>query len=64
MNRDQIITGLMAGKKLCCDRKDEPNLPWLLAHPNIEYELIQIDEQNSCIKFWWTVNQASLGGKK
>lgn len=53
MTKEQIEAGLKAGRKLRCDRKDEPLLPWLLDHPNIANRRIQIDDQSSCIEFWW-----------
>lgn len=53
MTKDEIITGLKAGRKLRCDRRAEPLLPWLLAHPDIGHELVQAEEQSSYIEFWW-----------
>ena len=54
MTKDEILEGLQAGHTLCCDRKDEPLLPWLLEYPQIENSgIIQLDEQSSVIKFWW-----------
>lgn len=43
----------MAGRKLRCDRKDEPLLPWLLEHPQIENTFVQADDQYSYIEFRW-----------
>lgn len=54
MTRDEIIEGLKRGKKLICDKKTDPLLPWLLGHPNIENsEAVQLNDQESHIKFWW-----------
>lgn len=53
LTQEEILIGLKAGRKLRCDRKDDPMLPWLLAHPNIENRLIQMDEQSSCLQFSW-----------
>jgi hypothetical protein len=54
MNKDEVLAGLKAGKKLRCDRKDEPLLPWLLSHPNITNGgIVQADDQNSYIEFSW-----------
>jgi len=54
MEKEEIIRGLKAGRVLNCDRRDEPLLPWLLEHPNVENSgVIQLDEQSSVIKFWW-----------
>ena len=54
MTKEEILSGLKSGKSLVCDRKDEPLLPWLLNHPDIENSGVQqIDSQSSGIKFWW-----------
>jgi hypothetical protein len=54
MTKEDVVLGLKAGRKLRCDRRDEPLLPWLLAHPNIDNSgIIQLDDQNSYIEFWW-----------
>jgi hypothetical protein len=54
MSTDEILKGLKSGRKLRCDRKDEPLLPWLLAHPQIENSgVVQLDQQLSYIEFWW-----------
>jgi hypothetical protein len=54
MTKEQVLKGLQAGRILACDRKDEPLLPWLLSHPNIEHsDVIQLSDQYSVIKFWW-----------
>jgi hypothetical protein len=54
MTKEEILTGLKAGRKLRCDRKDEPLLSWLLAHPKIDNKFVQADDQYSYIEFWWT----------
>ena len=56
MTQEQIVEGLKAGRRLRCDRKDAPLLPWLLAHPDIENSGIvddPHDDQHSFIEFWW-----------
>lgn len=53
MTKEEVLKGLKAGKKLRCDRKDEPLLPWLLGHPDINNRLVQADDQYSYIVFWW-----------
>lgn len=54
MNKEEIIQGLKAGRKLRCDRIDEPLLPWLLDHPDIKNSgIVQADEQYSYIEFRW-----------
>lgn len=54
MSQDEVLDGLKAGRKLRCDRKDEPLLPWLLEHPNIRNSgVIQASDQSSYIEFWW-----------
>lgn len=53
MIKDELMVGLKRGRKLRCDRKDEPLLPWLLEHPSIENKFVQADDQSSYIEFWW-----------
>jgi hypothetical protein len=54
MREDEVLAGLKAGRLLRCDRKDEPLLPWLLNHPDIENSgIVQADDQYSYIEFWW-----------
>ena len=54
MDKAEVLVGLKAGRKLRCDRCDEPLLPWLLSHPNIENGgIVEIDEQSSYIEFRW-----------
>jgi hypothetical protein len=54
MSKDEVLRGLQVGRKLVCDRKDEPLLPWLLSHPDIENSGVrQLDDQSSIIEFWW-----------
>lgn len=58
MTKDEIIDGLKSGRKLRCDRKDDPLLSWLLEHPNIENSgIIQADDQSSYIEFRWRSGQ-------
>jgi hypothetical protein len=54
MTKDEVLAGLKAGRRLHCDRKDDPLLPWLLSHPNIANSgVVQVDDQSSYIAFWW-----------
>ena len=54
MTKEEILEGLKAGRKLRCDRKDEPLLPWLLAHPDIKNSgVVQANDQYSYIEFRW-----------
>lgn len=54
MSQAEALKGLKSGRKLRCDRRDEPLLPWLLSHPEIENSgIVQADEQSSYITFWW-----------
>lgn len=53
MSKEEVIRGLKSGHKLRCDRKDEPLLPWLLEHPQIENKFVQADDQYSYIEFSW-----------
>ena len=54
MTKDEILEGLQSGRKLRCDRRDDPLLPWLLDHPNITNGgIVQADEQSSYIEFSW-----------
>lgn len=53
MDKKEILAGLKTGRKLRCDRKDEPLLDWLIGHPEIGNKLVQADDQYSYIEFWW-----------
>lgn len=54
MTEAEVLSGLQSGRRLRCDRRDEPLLPWLLAHPCIKNSgIVEIDEQSSYIEFWW-----------
>lgn len=54
MTKEEVLEGLKKGRHLRCDRKDEPLLPWLLKHPNIENSgVVQVEDQYSYIEFWW-----------
>ena len=51
MSKQEILEGLKSGRKLRCDRRDEPLLPWLLSHPNIANRgIVQLDDQSSYIE--------------
>lgn len=52
-SRDEIVTGLQAGKVLNIVRRDDPNIPLImqLAQDDIvTYEIVQIDDQSSVMK--------------
>lgn len=56
MTKEQMIAGLKAGRVLCVDRKDAPELPELLQMQRdglVESKLVIIDEQSSVLKFRW-----------
>lgn len=59
MTKKEILTGLQSGKRLRCDRRDAPLLPWLLEQPCIENRFVQVDDQYSYIEFWWKESGAS-----
>lgn len=64
MSKDEVIAGLRSGRKLRCDRKDEPLLPWLLGHPEVTSKLVQADDQYSYIEFSWGGSQKPGSGAK
>ena len=54
MTKEEVLKGLREGRELRCDRRDEPLLPWLLAHPQIESSnVVQSSSQSSYISFCW-----------
>jgi hypothetical protein len=53
LTMDQMIAGLRAGRTLCVDRKDAPELLELQAQGLVESRLAEIDEQSSVLKFRW-----------
>lgn len=54
MTKEEILEGLKAGRRLRCDQRDEPLLPWLVSHPDITNSgILQGDDQYSYIEFWW-----------
>jgi hypothetical protein len=53
MTKEEILDGLKKGRRLRCDRTDEPLLPWLLEHPMIECNFVQATDQSSYIQFTW-----------
>ena len=58
LTKDEMIAGLKAGRTLCVDRRDAPELPELLemqAQGLVESHLVEIDEQSSVLKFRWKV---------
>lgn len=55
-SKEQIITGLKAGRTLCVDRKDAPELEDLLELERqglVTQRLVEIDEQSSVVKWSW-----------
>lgn len=57
MSLEEMIIGLARGKTLCVDRRDAPELPYLLTLQRLGYvngDLKEIDEQSSVLKFRWT----------
>jgi hypothetical protein len=55
--REEMIEGLKAGRKLHVDRRDAPELPELLELQRqglVDSKLVEVDEQSSYLKFWWT----------
>ena len=61
MSKDEVLAGLKSGRKLHCDRKDEPLLPWLLEHPQIANRFIQVDDQSSYVEFRWLPHPKTKG---
>jgi len=56
ISKDQIIAGLKAGRTLCIDRRDAPELQDLLELQEqglVTSELVNIDDQSSVAKFRW-----------
>ena len=54
MTNEEIMFGLNSGKILRVDRRDYPNLPWLLEQVEagvLESEFVQVDEQYSYLSF-------------
>jgi hypothetical protein len=56
MTRDEMIKGLKAGRMLCVDRKDAPELPELLEMEQqglVRMRLRDDDDQYSRLEFRW-----------
>ena len=56
LTTDEMVAGLKAGRTLCVDRRDAPELVNLLeleAQGLVELRLVEIDEQSSVLKFRW-----------
>ncbi len=56
LSKEQIIAGLKAGRTLCIDRRDAPELKDLLELQEqglVESMLVDIDDQSSVAKFKW-----------
>jgi hypothetical protein len=56
MTKEEIIAGLKAGKTLCVDRRDAPELEDLFELERqglVEQRFIEIDEQSSVVKWRW-----------
>ncbi len=55
--KDQLIAGLKAGKTLCMDRRDAPEVDDLLDLERqglVTQEFIILDEQSTVIKWRWS----------
>jgi len=61
VTKQEILDGLKSGRKLRCDRKNEPLLPWLLGHPHITNKFVQSDDQCSYIEFSWSESTTPEG---
>jgi len=58
MTREEIITGLKAGRTLVIDRRDAPEWPLLMEMEReglVTSEFVQYDEQSSAMKYRWAV---------
>lgn len=56
ISKEAMEAGLKAGRKLCVDRRDAPELVDLLEWEKqglVKSVLVQVDEQSSYQKFWW-----------
>jgi hypothetical protein len=56
LSKEQIIAGLKAGRTLCVDRRDTPELADLKELEQqglVSSQFIEIDEQSSVLKFRW-----------
>lgn len=56
ITREQLITGLKAGRTAVVDRKDAPELQDLLELERdglVESTLVEFDEQSTALKFRW-----------
>lgn len=56
LTKEEMIVGLKAGRTLCVDRRDAPELPELLELEReglVTSRLVEIDEQSSVLKFRW-----------
>lgn len=54
MTKEEVMTGLQAGRTLIVDRRDFPLLPWLLEQVDagvLTVQYIEYDEQSSAMKF-------------
>ncbi len=59
--RDEIITGLKAGRTLCIDQRTAPELEIVRALEKedlVSCHLINIDEQSTVLKVRWKTDQA------
>jgi hypothetical protein len=55
-SEEQILAGLQAGRTLNVDRRDAPELPFLLdleRQGKVTSKLKEFDEQSSVLKFRW-----------
>lgn len=59
LTKEQIVAGLKAGRTLCVDRRDAPELEDLFALEKeglVKQRLVIIDEQSSVVKWNWKKN--------
>jgi hypothetical protein len=53
LTMDQMIASLKAGRTICVDRRDAPELLEMQDQRLWESRLVEIDEQSSVLKFRW-----------
>ncbi len=54
--QEEILAGLKSGRTLIVQRKDDPNLPFLMelhSQGLINMEMVDIDSQSSCMRITW-----------
>lgn len=56
MTKEQMVAGMIRGRRLMVDRRDAPELPELLALVEegfVEFEFVIFDEQSTALRFKW-----------